>query len=223
MNENVYKHYIVGVSIGNMSQPTAIAIIEQETRARGNWEIEATGLRLRHLERISLDMRYPAMVDHIDGLINKLKEHEQSDETDLIIDTTGTGSSVGNLIKESGLKPISVIITAGSGESETEHQNWRVSKAELVGGLQVALQSDRIDMAAELDLVPVLVKELQSFKMRTPTINDNDPESWREGQFDDLVFAVGLALWRTSKHTPYPPSEEEPMPPTNTSTDGWMA
>ncbi len=223
MNENVCKHYIMGVSIGTMSQPTAIAIIEQETRVRGNWEIEETGLRLRHLERISLDMRYPAMVDHIDGLINKLKEHEQSNDTDLIIDVTGTGSSVGKLIKASGLKPISVTITAGSGETEPEHKEWRVSKSELVGGLQVALQSDRLEMAADLELVPTLVKELQSFKMRAPTINDNDPESWREGQFDDLVFAVSLALWRTTKHTPYRKDHVEWTPKTEAVSGGWMA
>ena len=33
MNRNIAMHYIVGVSIGSMMEPTSIAIIEQETRA----------------------------------------------------------------------------------------------------------------------------------------------------------------------------------------------
>ncbi len=204
-NDKICHHYVVGVSIGTMSQPTAIAVVEQETRARGDWSPENTGLSLRHLERVPLDMRYPEMVDHIDGLVARLAEEDSSsDDPDLLLDVTGTGRSVGNLIEASGLKPIRITITAGSGENEVKYNDWQLSKAELVGTLQVTLQTDRLKMAAELDLVSTLVSELQTFKIRTTVINGNDPESWREGQFDDLVFAVGMAVWRAGKQTPYP-------------------
>jgi hypothetical protein len=149
-------------------------------------------------------MRYPDLVDHVGELIDKLQEHEQALETALLVDVTGTSKSVGDLMVQSGLKPIRVTIAGGTGEDETKFNEWRLAKTELVGGLQVAFQSDRLEMAAGVDLIPVLVEELHNFKMRPPIINANDPESWREGQFDDLVFAVGLANWRATKHIPRP-------------------
>ena len=199
---NAVLHYIVGVSIGSMMEPTAIAILEQEARVRAGYDAYTHALRLRHLERVPLDMRYPDMVDRVGDLISKLEDQEQSDETDLIVDVTGTGRAVGNLMVESGLNPIRVTITCGVGEDETEWRNWRLAKTELVGGLQVTLQSDRLEVASGIELVPTFVSELQTFKMRAPVINANDPESWREGQFDDLVFAVGLANWRAGKKIP---------------------
>ena len=67
MNRNIAMHYIVGVSIGSMMEPTSIAIIEQETRVRDGWDAYNHALRLRHLERVPLDMRYPDLVDHVGG------------------------------------------------------------------------------------------------------------------------------------------------------------
>ena len=94
------------------------------------------------------------------------------------------------------------MITGGSGEGEPEWNNFRVPKSNLVGNLQVLYQTKRIKIAKDLMLVPTFIEELQNFKMRPPVISDNDPEAWREGQFDDLVFAVALAAWRTTKYTP---------------------
>lgn len=59
-------------------------------------------------------------------------------------------------------------------------------------------------MAKSLDLAPALIDELRDFKMRPPRIDPNDPESWRDAESDDLVFAVALACWRASRHVPYP-------------------
>ena len=202
MNRNICTHYIVGVSVGSMMQPTSIAILEQETRVRDNWKPFNHALRLRHLERVPMDVRYPQMIDLLAERIDALKDKEQARQTDLVVDVTGTGRSVGKLIKESGLKPIQVAITAGTDEDGDDTSGWRLAKTELVGGLQVSLQSDRLDMASELELVPTLVKELQAFKLRAPVINGSDPESWREGEYDDLVFAVGLANWRAGRNVP---------------------
>ena len=206
-----------------MMEPTSIAIIEQETRVRDGWDAYNHALRLRHLERVPLDMRYPDLVDHVGELIDKLQEHEQALETALLVDVTGTSKSVGDLMVQSGHKPIRETIAGGTGEDETEPKEWRLSKVELVGGLQVTLQSERLEMAAGLELVPTLTEELRNFKMRPPTINTNDPERWREGQYDDLVFAVGLANWRANKHIPAPGRRVEWVPVQQHSERSWMA
>ena len=45
--------------------------------------------------------------------------------------------------------------------------------------------------------------------MKPAPINSSDSEAWREGQHDDLVFAVALAAWWASNHTPKPQSERD--------------
>ena len=89
-------------------------------------------------------------------------QHEQAKETDLIMDVTGTGRSVGNLMVQSGLKPVRGTIAGGHEADQHEHNEWRLPKVKLVGGQEVTFQSDRLDMGAELELVPALIKELHS-------------------------------------------------------------
>ena len=93
-------------------------------------------------------MLFPDMVDHVGNLISKLNEHEQAKETDLIMDVTGTGRSVGILMVQSGLKPVRVTIAGGHEADQHEHNEWRIPKVKLVGGLEVTFQSDRLDMGA---------------------------------------------------------------------------
>ena len=51
-----YIHYVVGVSVGVMSQPTAIAVIEQESLQKKSDKSEIQEIRLRHFsDRQPLD------------------------------------------------------------------------------------------------------------------------------------------------------------------------
>ena len=59
-------------------------------------------------------------------------------------------------------------------------------------------------MAKDLDLVETLMNELREFKMRPPRIDPSDPETWRDTEFDDLVFAVALVAWRANRYVPSP-------------------
>lgn len=194
-------HYIAGVSVGAMAQPTAIAIVEQESN-QDNEERDVTEIRLRHLERMPMDATYPDLAKKLRSILSGLEEKEQGDETDLLVDLTGTGKSIYTFLKEQSLDPIQVYITAGNGETEEEYGLWHVAKVELVGALQVLFQTDKFKVASGLDLVPEFTEELTNFRMKTKAISGADIESWREGKFDDLVFAVALATWRAQKEIP---------------------
>jgi hypothetical protein len=70
-----------------------------------------------------------------------------------------------------------------------------VPKKDLVACAQVLLQARRLRVARELPLADVLVRELENFRVRiTPAANEAFGD-WREGQHDDLVFALALAAW----------------------------
>ena len=196
-------HYIVGVDIGLTMEPTALAVVEQESR-RMKSGTECTALRLRHLERLPLDAGYPQLVERVKETFDKLKDDEGSYETDLLVDVTGVGRAVAPLMKKAELRPILVTISGGTEEIETAPADWKVPKTELIGNLQVAFQTAKLKAARSLELVPTFIEELENFKMKPPTLRPDDFESWREGNHDDLIFAVGLCVWHANKNTPYP-------------------
>ena len=84
-----------------------------------------------------------------------------------------------------------------------------LESAEQTGDLIATGAPLESPLAEGLDLLPTLKEELRAFKMKPPRIDPNDPESWREGQFDDLIFAVALTAWRASRHVP-PPQDDDP-------------
>ena len=207
-----HLHYIVSASLGTGIEPTAIAVLEQEVLKGGGWSTETAALRLRHLERMSLSATWPDIVTKVSTLLKaeEIKDGEACGETDVVLDLTGTGRAILELFTRAGITPIPAIIT-GAGVMEEEIDDlWRLPKRELVGILRVVYEEKRLKMADGLDLVAALVDELRNFKMRPPRIDPNDPESWREAESDDLVFAVGLACWRASGNVPTPQPKRDP-------------
>ena len=203
-----HPHFILGISMGAGSQPTAISVLEQEVLKTERLAAEGGPLQLRYLERVPSEENYLKIVERVGTLLEKseIKDGEKCGETDVVLDVTGSGRAVVELFERAEIKPIMVTITgAGTTEDQVHFQDWRLPKVELIGLLRVAFEAgDRIKMAKKLELRQALIDELRGFKMRPPRIDQNDPELWREAEFDDLVFAVGLACWRASRNVPTP-------------------
>jgi hypothetical protein len=86
-------------------------------------------------------------------------------------------------------------ITITGDTKVTLDRGWHVPKKDLVGLLQVLLQSRRIKAAPTLPAAPTLVQELLNFQVKiTPAANETFG-AWREGVHDDLVLAVAIAAW----------------------------
>ena len=197
-----YTHYVVGVSVGVMSQPTAIAVIEQESLQKKSGNSEIQEIRLRHLERMPADANYPDLAKKLRAIEDSLKPKEQASDTDLMVDMTGTGKRIIDFLRDEDLEPTRVVISAGHGEQRDDTGLWRISKVELVGSLQVLFQTNKFKVASGLDLVDALKDELMNFRMKAQPLNAGDFESWREGKSDDLVFAVAIATWQAQRDIP---------------------
>ena len=155
-----HPHFIVGASLGVGIQPTVIAVLEQEVSKSDPWLPVTAALRLRHLERLSLDASYPGTVDRIGTLLEapEIKDGEACGGPDVVLDVTGSGRAIIELFKRERMSPI-VVTIAGAGvlEEEAKYDDWRVPKVELVGALRVLYETERLRMAQALDLVPTLL------------------------------------------------------------------
>jgi hypothetical protein len=126
----------------------------------------------RHLERMPLGTPYPAIVRHV---VTLLEQPELTgDETSLVVDATGCGRPVIDMIRQRGLNPV---------------------PRDLVSVLQVTLQTERLKFAKDLPAVETLVQELLAFGVKISEQGHDSYGSWREGSHDDLVLALACAVW----------------------------
>ena len=186
--------YHVGLDLGQASDYTAIAIVERDGDAG---ETDAA-LRVRHLQRFALGTTYPAIVEAVAGIVASLPDGAR-----LAADATGVGRPVVDLLRKAGLNPIAVTVTGGDA-ARHEGMNWWMPKRELVAGVQVALQQGRLQIASGLPDAATLTHELLNFKVTIdPKTAHDSYGAWRESIHDDLVFAVGLAVWSAGRERRY--------------------
>jgi len=174
--------------------PAALGRIQRE-QARSFWRERPSrpGLSVRHLERFPLGTSYPDIVRRVTGLLATAPLADAA--VTLVVDATGVGSPVVDLLHEAGLAPIATTITAGSSALFDGNGAVTVPKRDLVSAMAVLLESRRLKIAEGLPEAATLVKELQEFKRRITPAGHEQMASWRESVHDDLVLAVALACW----------------------------
>jgi hypothetical protein len=192
----------MGVDLGQANDYTAVTVLEQkmvETKDKNLYHYD-----IRHLERLR-NLPYPDQVLHLGKLHKQLSE---SHSLTLLVDQTGVGRPVVDMLRASGLHPVAVTITGGDTVTG-EKLELRVPKRDLVTAVQVLLQSERLKIASDLREAQTLVNELLAFRVsiNLKTGHDsygNDAGSWRENPHDDLVLATAIATWYGEKY-PYIP------------------
>ncbi len=191
-------NFYAGLDLGQAADYTALAIVERldvQPPIRGGSPPSQNKpcLHLRHLSRFDLGTPYPAIVQELSKV---LAVPPLKGETRLIVDATGVGRPVVDLLRQNELQPIAVTITAGDAELMLRWDDWRVPKRDLVANLEVLLQTERLKMAKGMPLVATLVGELLAFQRRVTLSSAHDSYGvWREGVHDDLVLGVALACW----------------------------
>jgi hypothetical protein len=149
-------------------------------------------LALRHLHRFERRTPYPEVVRHVADLLACLP---LAGNAVLLVDATGVGRPVVDMLDQAKLDPQAITITGGSAVS-VDGREYRVPKRDLAMCVQVLLQNRRLVFAAGLPLLDVLKRELQSFEVKIDPKTAHDSYlAWREGAHDDLVLAVALACW----------------------------
>ena len=90
-------------------------------------------------------LRLPLGVDYVEqaGRLRQLMLRPPiSDQADLVLDDTGVGAAVGDVVIAAGnLKPVRVILTAGMQITRLGHRRYAVPKLAVVSNLDAQLNS----------------------------------------------------------------------------------
>ena len=189
------RDFVIGVDIGQAREVTAIAIFERIELLTGKAEEGRWTTRVRyelpHLERLPLGKPYPAVIDRLKELIAGLPAHGR---LNVLVDQTGCGRPVVDLMRTEGLRIVPVNVTT-VGVAHFEGGIYNLPKRELVSNLAILLQSERLKIARALPDAQALIGELQNFKMTTTPAGNDAYGAWRESDHDDLLLAGAIACW----------------------------
>jgi hypothetical protein len=192
LEEVCVARYFVGLDLGQQSDFTGVVVCEK-VPPEGS---DDYGLHVMHLERFR-DVLYPEVVERVSRL---MEAPQLGGEVALAVDATGVGAAVVDMLRRAGLTFDAVTITGGDTETQSGWYDWRVPKRDLVGGLQVLLQSGRLKIARSLEHAETLKAELLNFRVKIDPRTAHDSYShWREHEHDDLVLACSLAAWKAKK------------------------
>ncbi len=176
------------MDLGQARDFTGLSVLE---RIKPEVDAKETAYHCRHLERVR-NVPYPQIVSKVTEIMHS---PALEGDTVLIIDQTGCGRPVFDLFDQAGLEPIGVQIHGGD-RATNEGNLWRVPKRDLVGVLQVLIQSQRLKISKRLELGAILQAEMLNFKQKIDPVTAHDSYSaWREQDHDDLVLSVALAAW----------------------------
>jgi hypothetical protein len=194
----------LGVDLGRVNDPTAIALVEEaevltDFDHRGLAYGKERRLSVRHLERMPLGTPYPKVVERLKAIHTSFEPREQPEA--LVVDATGVGAPVVNLIKDARMcwAVVGVTITGG-GQVSKGPDGYNVPKRDLITNLQLLLQQRLLKVAKELPDSQALAGELRQMRVKVTPFGQEQFACWREREHDDLVLAVALACWWVTVH-----------------------
>ena len=185
--------FYVGVDLGQAQDPAAIAVVERREPVYG--DDAACELMVRHLERVALGTPYPGVVARVRQIVSHPELYGQCA---VVVDGTGVGAPVVDMMRAAGLgcEISAVTITSGDREHHTGRV-WYVPKRDLMAGVEVMLERGELRIARQLREAGALVRELMDVKVTWAKKSGNmrmGADGY--GQHDDLVIALALACWR---------------------------
>ncbi len=199
------SEWYIGCDLGQSQDPTAIVLLEHLREWTGerdpqSWnQVVRETYNVRHLER-TLGSTYPAIVERVREIADKLTRNN-GQRPQLVVDGTGVGRPVVDMIQRAGIQAQMTAVTIHGGEAESFVDGYyRVPKRNLCGRLAVMLQQKELRIAEALPLAEVLIRELLSFKVTiSKTGHDSYGNDWREQEHDDCVLALALACWHAKR------------------------
>ena len=193
--------YTMGLDLGQTRNYTAMVVMERVWHAATAAEFIASGTRgyqgewkytLVRAERVSLGTPYPRVVEWV-----KAVAKEYGDELTIVVDASGVGSAVVDALRraELGVQLVGVVITGnqasppGRGTGVTPAGYYTVSRAELLTGMQMAVQVRRFEVDRPR------CREWEALRRELSIVRLEGGVTKGKKSQDDLAFALALVIW----------------------------
>ncbi len=193
--EQYYQHLAAGrgrESVGQLS----LGLQRERDEALQRHPLPEERFVVRHLKRFELGTDYSEIAGEVHTLVSTPPIAEGYA---LAVDETGVGSAVVEQLKAKGIHFKGVTVTGGRESKRHDYNRFTVPKKDLIARAQVMLQNKQLKILPGLPHAQTLINELVNFRVKQTSTGHESYEAWREGDHDDLVFALCLAMWLLPK------------------------
>jgi hypothetical protein len=181
--------YVMGVDLGTLRDYTAIVVVEKSVDS-----LDAVFHAVRFAYRLPQQLPYPTIVNTIGEAFVRLPPMPQAPL--LVVDSTGLGRPVTDMFFAAGLDCVPVTLTAAADWSYDDMGGVRLPKSVMVSTLNVALQEQRVGIAAGIPIVATLRQELGGYRARLRSSGRETFENAASAAaHDDLVIALAIAVF----------------------------
>lgn len=183
---------IVGLDLGQVSDPSALALVKQSSAVVQGKAVRSYACP--YLRRWPLGTPYPKIVVDVKEFLSALGEPLPF----LIVDATGVGRAVIDQLRAADLSVSGLVAVNITGGHETTRNvaGVNVPKKELVSAVRSVLEGRRLQIARGLKEAPILRKELGTFTTKITASGNETFEALRSRDHDDLVLAIAMAIWQ---------------------------
>lgn len=200
------SQFVIGCDLGQSVDPSTIAVLKHKPYHKtieslpGSRKMREEAIRVIHsydliaLEKIPLGTPYPQVAERV---MHYCEHPTMLGDVDLVIDATGVGRAVYDMMQAGKMSPIGVILTGGVSASYSESTTmWSLPKKDLVGALVTLYQTGRLKMNPKLPNLEEFRSQLQGFTAKLKKDSAHvSYEALTDDIHDDLVIAVALAAW----------------------------
>ena len=203
--------FVVGLDLGKKLDYTALVVAERKGSAPATYDVGT-------IERFPLGTPYPDIVKYVKALLGKepfcdlvvsqdvevgllggrsrAVNQKKRKCTTLVVDATGVGAPVIDLLRAEGVYPVPVIIHGGE-KVTSDNEGYSIPKWLLHSEMTVIVETGRLKVAKTLPLGKTLLEELLAWQptQNAATGHLTFASDWREAPHDDMVFACALACW----------------------------
>ncbi|OPY45891.1 MAG: hypothetical protein A4E47_00803 [Methanosaeta sp. PtaU1.Bin028] len=131
----------------------------------------------------------------VDWVVRTLKKPEfrRDQPPEFLLDATGVGVAVRDMLAAKGVRMKAVTIT--SGETCTRQGPiYHVGKARMIGTFLGAFDAGKVRINPSMPIWPHLEKEMLGFRAEMSSQGRAKFEA-EQGENDDMLFALAMAVW----------------------------
>jgi hypothetical protein len=186
--------YFIGLDLGQRRDFSAIVVIQRQDRMAAWSPNPRCSLFVRHLERMELGTSYVKVAQRVCEIMQNPK---MSGQSRLVVDATGVGAPVMDLLRNAGVGGRTTAVTITGGEqAHGSNERWSVPKRDLLMGLEVLMESGDLVISRHLSDADRLLSELAGMRLSAA----GSGKALADGpEHDDLALALALACWRARR------------------------
>jgi Terminase RNaseH-like domain len=201
------KFMAIGCDLGQIRDYTAVSVVHPIFADSKHKEEDI--FILKDLYRFPLKMSYKKMIRHIAKGVHTFKDPEAK----LVIELNNVGHYAYDDLRDLKAEPYGVHTTSGytARRDEVKYNIHYVPKRDLILPVRKLVEDGRMKYDPQLQYAETFVNELRAMEYDTSPTGYEKFEA-RQGEHDDLVMSVCVAVWRTKFFCGRPSGNQDPEP-----------